>query len=64
VFLNILVSIFLGTLLGVALALVLELRNRHVRSADDLADVLDIPQLGTITSALGTIKAISIGARA
>jgi hypothetical protein len=35
-----------------------------VRSADDLADVLDIPQLGTITSALGTIKAISIGARA
>ena len=64
VFLNILVSIFLGGLLGIGFALVLELRNRHVRSADDLSEVLDIPQLGTISSAIGTIKAISIGAAA
>lgn len=64
VLLNILVSVFLGTLLGVALALALELRNRRVRSALDLAEALDIPQLGTITSAVGTIKAISIGAAA
>ena len=64
VLINILVSVFLGGLLGVGLALVLELRNRYVRSAEDLADVLDIPQLGSITSAVGTIKAISIGAAA
>jgi len=62
VLLNILVSIFLGTLLGVGLALVLELKNRRVRSAEDLAVALDIPQLGSITSAVGTIKSISIGA--
>ena len=64
VFLNILVSIFLGTLLGVALALVLELKSRRVRSALDLAEALDIPLLGSISSAVGTIKAISIGASA
>jgi capsular polysaccharide biosynthesis protein len=64
VFLNVLVSIFLGALLGVSLALVLELKNRHVRSAADLVDTLEIPNLGSITSAVGTIKSINIGARA
>ena len=48
VFLNILVSIFLGTLLGVGLALILELTNRRVRSTEDLAEALDIPVLGSI----------------
>ena len=48
VLLNILVSIFLGTLLGVGLALMLELINRRVRSTDDLAEALDIPVLGSI----------------
>ena len=48
VLLNILVSIFLGTLLGVGLALVLELLNRRVRSADDLTEALGIPLLGSI----------------
>ena len=48
VFLNILVSIFLGTLLGVGLALMLELANRRVRSAQDLADALNMPLLGSI----------------
>ena len=48
VFLNILVSIFLGTLLGIGLALVLELANRRVRSAADLADGLNMPLLGSI----------------
>ena len=64
VFLNILVSIFLGTLLGVALALLLELKSRRVRSALDLSEALDVPLLGSISSAVGTIKAISIGASA
>lgn len=48
VFLNILVSIFLGTLLGIGMALMLELANRRVRSAADLADSLNMPLLGSI----------------
>ena len=56
VLLNILVSIFLGTLLGVGLALVLELANRRVRSGDDLVDALGLPLLGSISSASGMLK--------
>ena len=71
--LNILVSIFLGTLLGVGLALMLELSNRRVRSAEDLLEALDLPVLGAISSAAGMLKqtnkhtlakAITTGARA
>lgn len=51
VFLNLLVSIFLGTLLGVGLALMLELSRRYVRSAQDLAETLELPLLGCIGSA-------------
>ena len=56
VFLNVLVSIFLGTLLGVGLALMLELINRRVRSADDLVEALDLPVLGSIASATAMLK--------
>ena len=56
VLLNILVSIFLGTLLGVGLALVLELVNRRVRSVQDLSEALDLPVLGSISSAAGVLK--------
>lgn len=49
---NVLVSTFLGTLMGVALAMMLELMNRRVRSAQDLAEVLDLPVLGSISSAV------------
>ncbi len=49
ILLNVLVSIFLGTLLGVGLALMLELTKRRVRSAEDLAQALDVPVLGIIT---------------
>ena len=48
VLLNILVSIFLGALLAVGLALMLELSNRRVRSADDLLETLNLPVLGSI----------------
>ncbi|MGI4719865.1 MAG: chain length determinant protein EpsF [Janthinobacterium lividum] len=48
VLLNTLVSIVLGTILGVGLALLLELLNRPVRSAGDVKDMLGIPVLGTI----------------
>jgi chain length determinant protein EpsF len=61
---NVLVSTFLGTLMGVALALMLELLNRRVRSAQDLAEALDLPVLGTITAAVNPGKRWRIGVRA
>lgn len=48
--LNLLIAIFLGTLLGTGLALMLELANRRVRSADDLAAVSGLPFLASVTS--------------
>lgn len=48
VVLNILVSIFVGTMLGLGVAMALELLNRRVRSADDLAEALGLPLLGSI----------------
>lgn len=64
VLINILASIFLGTLLGVGLALVLELANRRVRSAQDLVEALNLPVLGSITSAAGMVKRATTGAQA
>ena len=55
IFLNALVSIFLGTLLGVGLALMLELKTRRVRSTQDLFDALDLPVLGSIGSAVNLL---------
>ncbi len=52
IFLNLLVSIFLGTLLGVGAALMLELGNRRVRSAEDLAEAIDLPVLAVISSTI------------
>jgi len=49
--LNLLVSVFLGTLLGIGAALLLELAQRRVRSADDLAQMLDLPVLAALGSA-------------
>jgi chain length determinant protein EpsF len=48
VLLNTLIAFLLGTVLGVGLALLLELLNRPVRSASDVRDMLGIPVLGTI----------------
>jgi uncharacterized protein involved in exopolysaccharide biosynthesis len=64
VVLNILASIFVGSLLGVGLALSLELRRRLVRSAEDLSDALEIPLLGQISSAVSAMKPVRSGARA
>lgn len=50
ILLNVLVSIFLGTLLGVGFALMLELGNRRVRSEEDLAEALELPVLASIAS--------------
>ena len=48
--LNLLIAAFVGTLLGVGLALVLELTNRRVRSSEDLMQMLDLPVLASISS--------------
>jgi polysaccharide biosynthesis transport protein len=51
ILLNLLISVFLGPLLGVGIALILELANRRVRSVDDLAEAIDVPVLQVIPSA-------------
>ena len=52
IFLNVLVSIFLGGMLGVGAALVLELGQRRIRSAEDLRLALDLPVLAELDSTL------------
>jgi polysaccharide biosynthesis transport protein len=48
VLLNLIVSVFLGTMLGVGLALLLEMLNRRVRSVKDLAEAVGAPVLGVL----------------
>ncbi len=48
VLLNILLSIFVGTMLGVGAALTLELLHRRVRSPEDLSLALDLPVLAIL----------------
>jgi chain length determinant protein EpsF len=62
--LNVMVSIFLGALLGIGLALVLEFRHRRVRSAEDITEVLDVPLLGQILSAGSAMQPSPAGASA
>ena len=50
---NLLVAAFGGTLLGIACALLLELANRRVRSAEDLVQMLGLPVLASISSGTG-----------
>ena len=45
---NFLIAIFLGTLLGVGTALLLELMRRRVRSTEDLSETLGVPVLAVI----------------
>jgi chain length determinant protein EpsF len=59
VLLNILASIFLGTLLGIGLALLLELTNRRVRSAQDLFEALGLPVLGSVGSASSLRRSVT-----
>lgn len=53
---NLLIAAFGGTLLGVACALMLELANRRVRSAEDLVQMLDLPVLASISSSAGSAR--------
>lgn len=54
VFFNVLVSVFLGVMLAVGAALLLELGQRRVRSAEDLIQSLDLPVLVELDSASAT----------
>jgi len=53
---NLLIAAFGGTLLGLACALLLELANRRVRSAEDLVQMLDLPVLASISSSTGNTR--------
>jgi len=46
--LNILLSMFVGALLGIGNALLIELSQRRIRSADDLVQTLGLPVLATL----------------
>lgn len=48
ILLNILLSIFLGALLGVGFGLLAEMLDRRVRSRDDLIDMLEVPVFAII----------------
>jgi chain length determinant protein EpsF len=52
--LNLLLSLFLGTLLGIGMALLVELLNRRVRSAQDLAEAIGAPVLGSMLDDRGS----------
>ena len=51
--LNIAISIFLGTLLGVGAAFILEMLDQRVRSAEDLSAMLGLSVLGVIPKTNG-----------
>jgi capsular polysaccharide biosynthesis protein len=46
--LNTLVSVLLGTVLGVGISLLIEMLNRPIRSAGDMKDLLGAPVLGMV----------------
>ncbi|TWI65149.1 chain length determinant protein EpsF [Pseudoduganella lurida] len=61
VLLNVALSLFLGTLLGVGLCMLAEMFDRRVRSETDLTDIADVPVLGTINWAAPKRKRFSFG---
>lgn len=54
---NLIVASTLGLMLGGALALVRELRDRRLRSLDDISGSLDLPLLGVLPDATATMLA-------
>lgn len=61
---NALIACFAGSLIGIVLALGVELINRRIRSAADLSSLADMPVLGQLSSAKRTIKLTTAGIRA
>ena len=56
ILLNLALSIFLGGMLGVGAALLMEMMDRRVRSAADLVEALDLPLLGILDARAGAPK--------
>lgn len=54
--LNTILSVFLGTMLGIGFALLVELLNRRVRSVRELAEALNAPVLGVMLNDKSTQK--------
>ncbi|MFD0930253.1 chain length determinant protein EpsF [Methylophilus glucosoxydans] len=50
ILLNAVLSVFFGIMLGLAFALIAELKDRKIRSEDDFSEILDIPVLAIIQS--------------
>ena len=50
IMLNVLLSVFVGTLLGIGFALMAEIANRRVRSSQDLVEAIDLPVLASVVS--------------
>lgn len=48
ILLNVLLSIFLGSMLGLGFALIMEMLDRRVRSEADLHDAVEVPVLGVV----------------
>jgi chain length determinant protein EpsF len=48
--LNMIISVLLGTILGVSAALFAEIMDRRIRSAADITETLDLPVFGIITN--------------
>jgi capsular polysaccharide biosynthesis protein len=49
---NMLLAVFLGAVFGIGTALAVEMRNRRVREAADMVELLGVPLLGTIRPVL------------
>jgi len=45
---NMLLGIFFGGVFGIGAALAIEMRNRRVREAEDMVELLGVPLLGTL----------------
>lgn len=56
IFLNVILAVFLGSMLGIAVAFLLEMLNRRVRSPRDLADAIGAPVLGTLIRSKSATK--------
>lgn len=61
ILLNMLVATFVGAFFGIGVALMLEIFNRRIRTAEDIQGLLDLPVLNTTSS--GKQKTLLGGAR-
>ncbi len=60
VLLNTILSVILGTLLGLGVGLLAEMIDRRVRSAEDLIDILQVPVLGVVKRGISKPKRLQI----